>query len=150
MASVRTQVVDTITRRLRDLLGDDVNVAPGFPSKTVYREQVYVPLITGTRSFPYSKGPDGHFDIDDNFTITFVFAVAWKGRTSIEAGTRCEELSDALLEVLATDPGLADDIPELIDISPGTFDGPELENTNEGVIAFIRADVEVHARYITP
>lgn len=147
MPSVRTTVVDTICARLRDILGDDVKIDPGFPGKTVHREHVYVPLVTGARTFPYSKGPDGHFDVDDNFTITFLFTVAWKGRTSLEAGARVEELADALLEVFQTDPGLDDDIPELIDIQPGTVDGPELENTNEGVIAFMRCDVEIHARY---
>ncbi|HYF71364.1 MAG TPA: hypothetical protein VD864_01010 [Nocardioides sp.] len=150
MPSVRTAVVEQIITRLADRLGESVKIDPGLPGKTIHREHVFVPVVTGTRSFPYSKGSDGHFDIDDEFTVTFVFSVAWKGRTSFEAGARVEELSDALLEVLATDPGLADDIPELIDIKPGTFDGPELENTNEGVIAFIRADVEVHARYVTP
>lgn len=145
MASVRTSVVEAITSRLVDILGDDVKIDPGLPGKTVHREHIFVPVVTGTRDFVFIEA--GRKTVDDQFTITFVFSVAWKGRTSVEAGHRCEELSDALLDVLALDPGLGDDVPELIHIQPGTFDGPELENTNEGVIAFIRADVEVHARY---
>jgi hypothetical protein len=147
MPSVRTAVVENITTRIQSIVGDDVKVDPGLPSKGMFREHVFVPVVTGTRSFPYSKGQDGTFDVDDEFTITFLFSVGGKGLTSLEAGTRCEEMSDALLAVLSEDPGLSNDIPELIDIKPSTFDGPELENTNEGAIAFIRADVEVHARY---
>lgn len=145
MPSVRTTVIENISSRIAGILGDTVQVDPGLPSKTVLREHVYVPRVTGTRDFVFIQA--GRKTVDDQFTITFLFMAAPKGYTALEAGARCEEMTDALLDVLALSPGLDNDIPEIIDIQPGTFDGPEIENTNEGVVAFIRADVDVHVRY---
>lgn len=153
--SVRTAVRDEIVARLNahpalvSADGQRVPVTPGLPGRTIEREHVFIAQVAGTRSVAFLEA--GRKTIDDEFTITFVFMTSNPGADALEATDRVEVMATALEDVLADDPGLNDaqgaPMDGLMWATTGRWDGPEHELTDEGAVGFIRADVDVRARY---
>jgi hypothetical protein len=149
-ASIRTAVRDEILTRLRahpsmvSADGSAVPCDPGLPGERVEREHVFVVKTTGARNVVFLEA--GRKTIEDNFTITFAFWTSTPGLETLEADDRVEQLSNALLDVLADDPALGD-LDGLMWAVEASCDGPDAELTPEGAYSIMTTDVEVKARY---
>lgn len=154
-SSIRTRVRDEIITRLNQhpalvtTAGDRVPVSPGRPGNEVEREHVFVARITGEREVAFLAA--GRKTITDDFTITFIFMSAIPGEDIGANDERVEQMSNALLDVLADDPGLSDangaPMDGLMWATEATTEGPDGELTDEGAVSFWRSDVECKARY---
>lgn len=153
--SIRTKVRDEIIRRLNnhpDLVSPDgqrVPISPGLPGKAVEREHVFVVRITGEREVAFMEA--GRKTVNDEFTISFVFMTAEPGAEVLEATDRVEQMAGALEDILADDPALStggEPLDGLMWAVSARWDGPDHELTDEGAAGFLRADVDVRARYL--
>jgi hypothetical protein len=147
--SIRTIVRDELIDRLnaqQQLVTSDgrrVPVDPGDPGDKQEREHVWVETIAGTREVAFLEA--GRKTIDDQFTITFVFAVMNPGATVHDATGRAEQMGYALEDVLADDPSLGD-LDGLVWAKAGRWDGPVHFLIPDGAMSVVMADVDCRAR----
>lgn len=154
--SIRTRVRDELITRMNAHAalvtagGLRVPISPGLPGRAIEREHVFVAQITGERKVAFLEA--GRKTIEDDFTITFVFMAAQAGTTVLEATDRVEVMAGALEDILADDPALGDaqgvPLDGLMWAVTARWDGPDHELTDDGAVGFLRADVDVKARYL--
>lgn len=148
--SIRTRVRDELIARLElhpalvGIDGERVPISPGLPGKAIERQHVFVARISGTRHVAFLQA--GRKTIEDDFTIAFVFMAAVPGSDIAENDALVEQMSNALLDVLADDPGLGD-LEGLMWATEADTEGPDGQLTDEGAVSFWHTDVECKARY---
>lgn len=122
-----------------------VPVDSGWPGKHLEREHVWIAQVTGAITYPYSMA--GRKTRRDTYVMTVIFMAGRAGQTVAEAEARAQEMWAALDDLSADGEAVGSIDGVLWSLHGDTVEGPESEQTDEGAVAFIRADVNITADY---
>lgn len=123
---------------------DGVAVSHGWPGKHLAREHVWLGRTAGEITYPFEMA--GNKIRQDDYTVTVWFMASEPGGTLAEVEARAQVMWSALDDLLAAGEfsGRAE---AMWTLEGGAVEGPDSELTDEGAVAFIRADVSISARY---
>lgn len=107
----------------------------------VATEHVLLSTVSGT--FAYRTIKAARKQREDRFTIKVFFGAMRPGQSAEQAELRVLELFNALDDILANDATLS--LPTVRQVGVGRVEGPDVQTSTEGHVAFIEADVEVVA-----
>lgn len=140
--SIRATVKQWIVDELRNV-APTMNVDSGWPGRNLKRDHAWVDRVTGTVEFNVVMA--GRKQRDDKFTVRVIFQASQPGESIAETDERVEAMYAHLEDIFADDPGLGT-MDGVVDATLGTVEGPVGEQTKEGAVSFIFADIDVHSR----
>jgi hypothetical protein len=143
-ARARTALVDVLTN-VPELI--NIGVDRSWPGDELQREHLWIAKVEGTVTFPTMMA--GRLQRDDIFTFTVLCQSSTEGQDPEACETACEVYMTAVA-LAAADQSLfgqiRSQVPGLLAVDLGEFNGPDAQPTTEGWVAFGEVQLEFHIR----